>query len=102
MNRKQRRAAAKSGSPATQLLATALRLHQAGQLAAAEACYRQVLAAQPNLAEGHFSLGHALTAQGKLDEAVAACRRAIGIKPDYAAAHYNLGYALAEQGKLDE
>src|SRR5262245_52914843 len=102
MNRKQRRAAAKLGSPPTQLLATALRLHQAGQLVAAEACYRQVLAAQPNLAEGHFNLGGALAGLGKLDEAVAACRRAIGFKSNYAEAHSNLGGALAGQGKLDE
>src|SRR3974390_1037024 len=102
MNRKQRRAAAKLGSPATQLLATAVRLHQAGQLVAAEACYRQVLAAQPNLAESHFHLGDALMGQGKLDEAVAAYRQAIGIKPDFAEAHSNLGFALAAQGKFDE
>jgi protein O-GlcNAc transferase len=102
MNRKQRRAAAKLGSPANQLLATAVRLHQAGQLVAAEACYRQALAAQPNLAEGHFRLGDALCGQGKLDEAVAAYRQAIGIKPDLAEAHCNLGSALAAQGKLDE
>src|SRR5215831_8485714 len=82
MNRKQRRAAAKLGSPATQLLATAVRLHQAGQLVEAEACYRQALAAQPNLAEGHFRLGDdALRGQGKFDEVVAAYRQAIGIKP---------------------
>jgi hypothetical protein len=35
MNRKQRRAPAKLGSPATQLLATAVRFHQAGQWVAA-------------------------------------------------------------------
>ena len=91
MNRKQRRAAAKLASPAIQLLATAVRLHQAGQLVAAEA--RQALAAQPNLAEGHFRLGDALFGQGKFDEAVAAYRQAIGIKPDYAEAHSNLGNA---------
>src|SRR5947209_5013653 len=102
MNRKQRRAAAKSGSPVTQLLATAVRLHQAGQLVAAEACYRQALAVQPNLAEGHSNLGGALAGQGKLDEAIAAYRQAISIKPDYAAAHSNLGNALTRQGKLDE
>jgi predicted O-linked N-acetylglucosamine transferase (SPINDLY family) len=79
-----------------------MRLHQAGQLTAAEACYRQVLAAQPNLAEGHFSLGNALLGQGKLDEAVAAYRRAIGLKPDHAEAYFNLGTALFGQGKLDE
>src|SRR5262244_4608522 len=101
MNRKQRRAAAKLGSPATQLPATAVRLHQAGQWVAAEACYRQVLAVQPNLAEGHFRLGDALAGQGKSDEAVAAYRQAISIKPDFAAAHSNLGNALTAQGKLD-
>src|SRR5262249_18278777 len=94
MNRKQRRAAAKLGSPATQLLATAVRFHRAGQLVAAEACYRQVLAAQPNLAEGHFRLGDALRGQGKFDEGVAAYRCAIGFKSNYAEAHSNLGNAL--------
>src|SRR5262245_1930706 len=102
MNRKQRRAAAKLGSPPTQLLATAMRLHQAGQLVAAEACYRQALAAQPNLAEAHCNLGLALTGQGKFDEAIAACRQAIAIKPDFANAHSSLGNALAAQGKPDE
>src|SRR5262245_3462772 len=55
------------------------------------ACYRQALAAQPNLAEGHFRVGNALTRQGKFDEAFVAYRQAIGIKPDFAAAHSNLG-----------
>ena len=72
--RKQRRAAAELGSPATQLLATAVRFRQAGQWVAAEACYRQVLAAQPNLAEAHCNLGSALAVQRKLDEAIAAPR----------------------------
>src|SRR5262245_64728458 len=102
MNRKQRRAAAKLGSPANQLLATAGRLRQAGQLVAAEACYRQALAAQPNIAEGHFRLGDALCGQGKFDEAGAAYRQAIGMKPDLAEAHGHLGLALAAPGKLDE
>jgi len=97
MNRKQRRAAAKLASPAIQLLATAVRLHQAGQLVAAEACYRQVLAAQPNLAKGHYNLGNALAGQRRLDETVAAYRQAIRIKPDFAEAHSNLGNALTAQ-----
>jgi protein O-GlcNAc transferase len=107
MNRKQRRAAAKLGStklasPVTQLLASAVRLHQAGQLVAAEAIYRQVLAVQPKLAGSHFNLGHALMGQGKLDEAVAAYRQAIRIEPDLARAHCDLGSALMGQGKLEE
>src|SRR5262249_22964070 len=102
MNRKQRRAAAKLGSPATQLLATAVRLHQAGQWVAAEACYRQGLTVQPNLVEGHFRLRGGVMGQGKFDEAVAAYRQAISIKPDFAKAYSNLGDALMGQGKLDE
>ena len=117
MNRKQRRAAAKlsrtqSDSPAgtttrigpaaTELLGAGLQHHLAGRLAEAEACYRRVLAAQPNHAEVHSNLGVVLMDQGKLEEAVAAYRQAIGIKPDYAQAHSNLGNALTEQGKLDE
>jgi protein O-GlcNAc transferase len=102
MNRKQRRAAAKLGSPVSPLLATAVRLHQAGQLGAAEACYRQLLANQPNLAEAHSNLGSALSGQGKLEEAIAALRQAIRIKPNYADAYSNLGNALTRQGKLDE
>src|SRR4029450_56361 len=89
-------------STATQLLATAVRLHQAGQWVAAEACYWQVLTVPPNLAEGHFRLGDALMGQGKFDEAVAAYRQAIGIRPDFAAAHSNLGNALFGQHKLEE
>jgi tetratricopeptide (TPR) repeat protein len=117
MNRKQRRAAAKLsrtqsdnragttttiGSAVTELLAAGLKHHQAGRLAEAEACYRRVLAAQPNHAGVHSDLGVALQQQRKLDEAIVAYRQAIGIKPDYAAAHSNLGNALRDQGKLDQ
>jgi len=101
MNRKQRRAAAKLGSPPIQLLATAMRFHQAGQLAAAEACYRQVLAAQPNLADAHNNLGNALAAQGKLDEAIAAYRQTIIINSNYAEAHFNLGRVASDHSSAN-
>jgi len=117
MNQKPQRATAKlrytesdsrtetttpTGSAVTELLAAGLRHHQAGRLAEAETCYRQVLAANPDQAEVHSNLGAALKAQGKFDEAVAAYRQAIGIKPDYVRAHFNLGNVLKDQGKLDE
>ena len=72
VNRRQRRAAAKlksEGQSATEptacaaptgmadLLATGRRLHQVGRLAEAEACYRQVLAVQPNHADALNLLG---------------------------------------------
>jgi predicted O-linked N-acetylglucosamine transferase (SPINDLY family) len=96
MNREQRSHCCKLSSPTTQLVASAVRLHQA------EASYRQVLAVQPNLAEGHFRLGDALMGQGKLDDAVAAYRQAISMKPDFAEAHSNLGNALFGQHRLEE
>jgi tetratricopeptide (TPR) repeat protein len=102
MNRKQRRAGANLGSLATQLLTTAVRLNQAGQLVEAEARYRQAIAIKPDLAEAYSNLGIALAGQGKLDEAVTTYRRAIGIKPDYAEGYRNLGNILVRQGKLDE
>ena len=117
MNRKERRAAAKLGGTQsdpraktappvnlaiTQLLATGLQSHQAGRLAEAEACYRRVLAAQPNYTEVHMQLGLALKAQRKLKEAIAAFRRAVAIKPDWAEAQYNLANALDDNGEFDE
>ena len=61
-----------------------------------------MLAAQPNLAKGHYNLGNALAGQRRLDETVAAYRQAIRIKPDFAEAHSNLGNALTAQGNLAE
>jgi tetratricopeptide (TPR) repeat protein len=83
-------------------LAAGRQHHQAGRLAEAEACFRRVLAAQPDHADAYSNLGAALWAQGKLDEAVAAYRHAIRIKPDLAEAHSNLYNALRGQGKLEE
>jgi tetratricopeptide (TPR) repeat protein len=90
------------GSTVTELWEAGLQHHQAGRLAEAEACYRLMLAAQPNHAEAYSNLGSALRDQGKLNEAVAAYCQAIGIKPDLAEAHSNLGSALRDQGKLNE
>jgi tetratricopeptide (TPR) repeat protein/2-polyprenyl-3-methyl-5-hydroxy-6-metoxy-1,4-benzoquinol methylase len=112
MNRKQRRMAAKQGRQyprppvrIAELLATAQRHHQAGELAEAECYYRTILATDQNyfhLGIIANNLGDALEGQGKLDEAVIQYRRALALKPDFAEAHYNLGNALKQQGKLDE
>ena len=62
---------------------------------------RRALAADPNDAEAHTSLGNLLQQLGRLDEAVAAHRRAIALEPDRAGAHNNLGNARKELGWLD-
>jgi protein O-GlcNAc transferase len=118
MNRKERRAAAKlgqtSGSPpglpatavvatgAADLLAAGLSHHQSGRLAKAEACYRQVLAAQPDHADALHLLGVIAHQEKRHDLAVEMIGRAIkrnGRDPLY---FCNLGVALREQGKLDQ
>ncbi len=62
---------------------------------------RRELAADPNDAGIHTSLGNLLQQLGRLDEAVAAHRRAIALDPDRAGAHNNLGNVRKELGWLD-
>jgi protein O-GlcNAc transferase len=80
-------------------LALADHHRRAGDLARAEELYRQALAADPTLAEGHSRLGICLAAQGRLAEAEGCFRRAVALRPDYAAAHNNLGKILLDQGR---
>jgi Flp pilus assembly protein TadD len=84
------------------IYAQAVGHHQAGRLDDAAACYRQVLALEPDLAGAHHNLGNALFAQGKLELAEASYRRALILQPGLASAHNNLGIVLYEQDRLDE
>ena len=47
------------------LLVVGLKHHQAGRLAEAEACYRRVLAVQPDNADAYSNLGAALRCAGQ-------------------------------------
>ncbi len=71
------------------------------ELEAALAECRRALAADPNDAEAHTSLGSVLRRLGRLDEAVTAYRRAIELEPDRAGAHNELGTVRMELGWLD-
>jgi Tfp pilus assembly protein PilF/SAM-dependent methyltransferase len=76
--------------------------HQAGRLDEAVACYRQMLALEPNLAGAHFNLGNALWALGKHEKAEASYRHALSLQPDLVSAHNNLGTILLERNQLEE
>jgi predicted O-linked N-acetylglucosamine transferase (SPINDLY family) len=116
MNRKQRRAAAKSGQAAGGLAGQAAALgedtaawlragvqyHQAGRLAEAEACYRRVLAAQPDNVAAFYSRGNALCDLERYEEAVECYCRALVLKPDFAEAFNNRGDALYELKRFGE
>jgi SAM-dependent methyltransferase len=115
MNRKQRRAARSSGGQAApgrgagkapppqkihaDLFNTAVMHHQAGALADAERCYRQVIGASPGYAEPHSRLGAVLMRQGKTAEAIAEIERAVALNPDMFAAYGNLAQAYIATGQ---
>ena len=76
------------------LLRQALAQHQAGNLAAAMAGYRAVLAEQPRQADALNLLGVALEQSGDAEAAAASIRQAIAIDAARADFHDNLGNAL--------
>jgi protein O-GlcNAc transferase len=99
---------AQAASPPTDIIPvhnairTAMTHHQAGQLAQAEAIYRQILQQQPDHPDALYLLGVIADQTGNTSIAIALYREALNIKPDYAEAHQRLGLALKNQGKLDE
>lgn len=84
------------------LLQAGLQHQQAGRLAEAEACYRRVLAAQPDHADALHLLGGIAHQAGHHDlaaELIGLAIRLDGRNPIY---FYNLGVSLKHQGKLGE
>jgi protein O-GlcNAc transferase len=80
----------------------ALQRHRAGQLADADALYRQILAAQPNHADAMHLRGVIAYQGGQGDAAVDLIRQAVGLNANNAFAHSNLGEAYRKVGRLDE
>jgi predicted TPR repeat methyltransferase len=81
------------------ILSEAVQLHQRGQLDAAKALYRRVLAhdgREPNAL--HF-LGVIARQQGDAEEAVRLITQAVQLKPGQANQHCNLGAALQDLGR---
>lgn len=74
----------------------------AGDLAAAEAGYREALRLDPTLAEAHANLAYVLERRGESAEAEANYRRAIAAAPDDARVHLNYATLLAAQARFDE
>ena len=75
---------------AAQAFEDGMALHQAGQLAKAEAAYQSAVTANGEFAEAHLNLGVVLHAQGKFDAALGPIRRALTLNPAMAKAHYTL------------
>jgi len=85
-----------------QALQTARAFQQAGQTAAAETLYRQILAADPGLAEAWHALGTICLLTGRRAEAVPCLLRAAESAPANATYHSDLGVAYRQSERTEE
>ena len=106
MNRHERRAQARAraerqhGVPAA--IVEAIRRHQAGDLATAEAAYVAELATNPTQPETLHFLGVLRYQQQRAEEGIALVRRSLARAPDYVDAWNNLGNMYKETGQLQQ
>jgi predicted TPR repeat methyltransferase len=77
-------------------------LYQAGQIAAAMACFNRAAALDPACLEAHNNLGLAHFALGHMEASLASFHHALRIAPQHAEVHNNLARTLREMGHLDE
>jgi tetratricopeptide (TPR) repeat protein len=84
------------------LFADAVRLHHAGEIAAAERAYRRVLAIAPDHARALHGLGVLAHHRSRSDEAVSFIARAIRCDDRPPEFHCNLAVALEAVDRLDE
>ncbi len=84
------------------LLTQAVTLHQAGDIAAAEASYRRVLDAVPDQPYGLHFLGVVLHQKGEHEEAATLIERALEALPQFADGYSNLGAAYHAMGRLKQ
>ncbi|MEX0676319.1 MAG: tetratricopeptide repeat protein [Pirellulales bacterium] len=83
-----------------QLHRQASELHRAGQLAAAEQLYRQILAGEPEHAPTLHAMGLLTFQQRRFEEALALLQKAVACDPAQAAYHQSLGEVRRGLGQL--
>ncbi len=88
-------------SAASETLQIAVAHHQAGRLRAAEAIYRQILAADPKHADAAHLLGLVASQSGQEPQAVELIEQAIRLRPGEAVFHFNLAGVLLAQGHAE-
>jgi len=87
----------KLANPLNDLLQEAQRDIEKKDFAAAIDPLQKFIAAQPDVAYGHFELAYVFTALQKVDEARGEYERAIAIEPKMAEAYLNLGILFIER-----
>lgn len=81
------------------LYSVALRKHLDGDLVAAEALYREIILADPGMAQARHYLGFLLQQTGRLQEALEQLTGAIALEDGHAEWHFNRGVVLLKQGQ---
>ncbi len=86
----------------SEILARGVAHHTAGELGAAEACYREILRLEPAHPDASHLLGVAAALQGldDYDGAAELLQRGVALNPNFAEAHGNWGGHLWRQGDL--
>ena len=96
MSRRQRQA------QITQLMDVARQQHIAGDLASAEAGFREILTSSPNDPEALHRLGMIMESRGDLVTGVHYMQRSLGLAPQVPEFHINLGEAYRKLGRNTE
>src|SRR5258706_5435761 len=91
-----------SGVTLRDLLAAAIRAHQAGNLDAAEPAYHRVLELLPEHPDALHFLGVLRHQRGDSATALELTRRGIAVAPNEPGFHNNLGNVLVETGRAEE
>ena len=86
----------------THPLQSAIQLHRAGNLAAAEPFYREAVRRHPDHAQALSLLGALLCQRRRFGEGASILARALCVDPTLAEAHCNLGSALQDLGRPEE
>ncbi|MEE2689433.1 MAG: tetratricopeptide repeat protein [Pseudomonadota bacterium] len=90
------------GKALTEIMQSAVRLHEAGQVDEAVALYDRALATAPDEPEILHMKGVALAQSGDIDSGIGFIRQAISLKDDSVDFHNNLAVFLREINRLDE
>ncbi|GJQ58186.1 MAG: tetratricopeptide repeat protein [Candidatus Scalindua sp. AMX11] len=84
------------------LIHAAFKQHEAGNLEAAVALYKEILEKHPESTNALFLLGTLHLQRREIDDACELLRKVLTLRPDHAMAHNNLGSVLQELGQLEE
>jgi predicted O-linked N-acetylglucosamine transferase (SPINDLY family) len=85
-----------------ELLAQAMKQHQAGDVRGAVLLYREIVRSDPAQAQVWYLLGAACQVLGQLDEAETSLQEAVRLQPNHADAHNHLGVTRAQRGRFQD